>query len=350
METIPTLWGMLSFAPSTGSYTFIPSGILQEGESHTLNIQIRVALTTDGQVQDSGWHDYPLELQGINNAPVLPALLESQAGVAYDGASGWQALNWTDVDNSLTEQSGKFHIDVWSDKTGDAGTIIGAQETVRGEYGDLTMNSDQGIYQYTLHADAFVGGEHRVVDEFMVTVTDPGSDGAGANAATSDPAGLFVFGVDGGIITGSDGGETLSLPGSSDKAFVFNAGGGNDTIDLTNTSHENVLVWNKSDVAAGETARDVVIDFHGRSTDDPEDLGDILDLRSLLDGQDTECISFKVEGEDVIISIETVRDASVATQNIVLADAATNLGMNAIPEGDYEELAKHIFLLTNASS
>jgi nitroreductase len=57
-----------------------------------------------------------------------------------------------------------------------------------------------------------------------------------------------------------------------------------------------------------------------------------------------------VEGEDVIISIETVRDASVATQNIVLADAATNLHMNTISGGDYEELAKHIFLLTNASS
>ena len=64
--------------------------------------------------------------------------------------------------------------------------------------------------------------------------------------------------------------------------------------------HENVLIWDKGDVAPGETATDLIFGFRGKSE---SFRGDMLDLRGILDSRDRDRISFSVTDGDVHIRI-----------------------------------------------
>jgi hypothetical protein len=110
---------------------------------------------------------------------------------------------------------------------------------------------------------------------------------------------------------------------------------------------ENVLIWNKENVEPGEVATDLIFGFQGKSGNFR---GDMLDLRGMLDGQDTDHISFRVTDGDVNIRIEVGEGPTAVTQEIILDSAAFDLGMADNTSGGYDELARHIFLLTNASS
>jgi VCBS repeat-containing protein len=339
MEPIDTLWGRLVFSPSTGVYTFTPNGTLQAGQTQELGIRVMAEITTGDVVQSSGWMDYDIEITGVNDKPVMAENFFFASTNAKVGA-----LAWTDIDNDVEGQSGRFVLDA---RTADVGGVtVNGIETVAGEYGVLELNTAKGSYTYSLNDDAFSGGEHRVVDTFKVKVTDPGSDGEGADAATSEEADLTVYGVDGLLFSGGTGVDTFNP--SDGKAHIFYGGAGGDIIDLGGTyltgdgRHENILIWNKGD-AGDEGATDTIKDFTK---------GDILDLRGILDGRSAgDSISFTVEGDDLkldVLANSTDKGAAApVTQSIVLEGAKDLAG--GLEEGNYSDLLNmQIHILTNS--
>jgi hypothetical protein len=342
VELVETTYGRLVFSPDTGNYTFVPNGILQENEQKSLGIEVRAVLTTEGVVQDTGWRDYGIEITGINDAPVMQP---DSVFLAFPGNEDPGALAWSDIDNNPSEQAGLFRFDARS--ASDEGSTADGLETVQGVYGNLTLNVNQGTFTYDLKEDAFTGDTHRVVDEFQVKVTDPGSDGQGANALESEEESLFVYGVDGGFLqdVDADMSNTITLPDDG-KAYIIHGGAGDDTINLEGSAGQNILVWKSGDEGSETPAMDTILNFSKGLE------GDALDLRGLLDGLKAadvggsakDLISFEVADGNTTINIGAVDDpGGQVVQQIVLS----NVELSTSEGAGYEQLAQQILLITS---
>jgi VCBS repeat-containing protein len=341
-EVIHTPYGTLTLTPSSGGYTFRPNGILQHGQDAVLDIQIKAVLVSNAGgttvTQDSGWQDYDITVHGVNDKPILPV---NYGYAAANSTELWNALAWDDIDNNKITQAGKFHIDVWRADNNDHGTPDAVNASLihlNGLYGELQMVSDQGAFLYTTDPSAFDTSTHRVTETFKVSVTDPGSDGLGDHAATSDGSDLHVFAVDGGLLFGTAGNDTLT--GTAGKGSILEGGQGNDTLNVSSAAMgQNVLVWNEGDEA--NNAVDTIIGFHGKGQGSAE--GDILDLRGLVEGYVArDVISWSVAGNDVHISVAVGAD----TQQIILQGAGSGLGLAG--DGGYDELVAKVTILTNS--
>jgi hypothetical protein len=142
--------------------------------------------------------------------------------------------------------------------------------------------------------------------------------------------------VDGWLVQGGEHDDFMI--GDVGKANIFVAGKGNDIINLEDTAHSNVLIWNKGDAGSGGTT-DTILDF--RDTD-------ILDLRGILDSSSAaDNISFEVNGNDLFITVDVGSGADKA-QNIVLENAALDLGFSNGDTGGFAELEQQIRILTNS--
>ncbi|CAK7055029.1 MAG: hypothetical protein DELT_01179 [Desulfovibrio sp.] len=353
METIETQWGRLVFSPTTGAYTFIPNGILQHGDTMTLNFQVMgvlISVAADGstKTQDTGWISYPVKIEGVNDAP-------ETGDNFFFAASNYETgvLSWTDIDNNVADTG--FQFDGWSEgASGDTGSSSNGLETILGDYGTLVLTEETGTYTYTLNANAFDGGGSRVIDEFGITVTDPG-DSDGNNTETSLPGTLTVYGVNGEYKAGTTGNDGWTI--TDGKSHIIHGGQGNDTINLAGSAHENVLVWRDGDASESSPAIDTIIGFAkdtnlADNTDGRANEGDILDLRGLLteimneDSSNTlnDLISFEVSDGNTTINIGSASDPSTPVQQIVLQGTA--LTANDTSNGTYEELASQIMLIT----
>jgi VCBS repeat-containing protein len=343
VELVETTYGRLLFSPGTGNYAFVPNGILQEGEQKSLDIKVRAVLTTEGVEQDTDWRAYGIEITGVNDAPVMQP---DSIFLAFLGNDAPGALAWTDIDNNPSEQAGMFRLDARSEASGDAGSTADGLETVHGMYGDLTLNVNQGAFTYDLKEDVFTGDTHRVVDEFQVKVTDPGSDGQGAHALESGEESLFIYGVDGGFLQGADAMDTITLPDAG-KAYIIHGGAGDDTIDLTGSTGQNVLVWKSGDEGSeASPAMDTILNFNAGPA------GDALYLRGLLDGLKAadvggsakDLISFEVADGNTTINIGAVDDpGGQVVQQIVLS----NVELDTSNGAGYDQLAHQILLITS---
>jgi VCBS repeat-containing protein len=342
---IPTPYGQLTFMPDTGTWSFIPSGILQAGESVTLNIQVLAELTSGSTLQDSGWQNMAITVTGVNDAPdmgtsVLHATLDG-TNAAHENIG---SFTWEDIDNDVKAQSGLFKFDTWNST--DDGSLNGVMETVEGQYGTLEVNTTTGSYTYILDSNK-VGSEHRVVDSFEMNVTDPGSDGEGANAKTSTSSTLTIYGVDGTYVEGDAGNVVIddildSADGLGDgKSHVIWGGKGDDTVTLTGSSGQNVLLWKAGDAVEGEESTDNILDFN-KTTNIEE--GDYLDVRDLLSDAGVnarESITFEVDGINTTINIDLGNDT---IQHIVLQGVA----LTAVDpsQGTFDELITQVKVLT----
>jgi hypothetical protein len=220
---------------------------------------------TNGSVKkDSGWQQYDIEIHGFNDAPVLP----KQAGVfATDDPNFIQDLLWTDIDNDSEQQkAGMFKIDVWKEDADgnikDAGTPVGDKhEQVEGEFGTLVMDKSLGGYKYSTNDDVFNDIVHRVSEEFMVEVRDPGTgeiiiDDQGNSSykysEISSASALTVYAVDGERIGGDDGDNTLKNTHTDGRSYILDGRDGNDTI--LGGQGDNIILGGKGDdtITSGE--------------------------------------------------------------------------------------------------
>jgi hypothetical protein len=327
--TINTEYGVLTFFPATGAYNFIPNGILQAGESVTLDISVLASLTATGGAagnQNSGWQNLDLTITGVNDAPETgDAVLHATLGGDNNAHETLGQLSWRDVDNDMTED---FTFKA-SNTTDGEGSISESTQTIDGKYGTLTLNTEDGQYAYTLD-ESSMGTAHRVVDEFQWTVTDAGSNAAGDNKATSDASTLTIYGVDGTSKVGTAIGDILN--GFNDgKSHVIQGGQGDDSVDLTGSSGENVLVWKAGDAKDGETSTDTILGFDDGANDNFLDVRDLL-LDAGVNAR--ESINFEVDGGNTTVNIDL---GNGTEQHIVLQGVALNTS-DPTGQGNFEEL------------
>ncbi|MDR2161695.1 MAG: type I secretion C-terminal target domain-containing protein, partial [Desulfovibrio sp.] len=187
-------------------------------------------------------------------------------------------------------------------------------------------------------------GEHRVIDQFEVKVTD---DGVGGEHKATGEGLLSIYAVDGDLVERGDGDDLIFDFGpDNDLSHIIQAGAGNDTINLGNTSNQNILVWEEGDAnsSAGSPAVDTIIDFTAGKE------GDALDLRGLLDDlagdsgkSAVDLVSFALDGEgNTVINIAGAANPAQPVQQIVLQDVELNY-----TNGSYEELNQQILLITS---
>ncbi|CAK7055093.1 MAG: hypothetical protein DELT_01182 [Desulfovibrio sp.] len=338
--------GRIVFYPETGKYYFVSNGILKNGESATIDIEAWATLTNSEHA--SGGYTTPvvdvdLVVNGVNDAPVVYTVSGTGSLTGGTGFFDGGGVSWTDVDNPYLDGTVAY------EHNGTTASAINPPEGgvydygVQGDHGYLMYDSDTGTYRYTLDATSF-GGDSRVIDEFTVKVTDSGH--LGGDNATGETT-MLIYGVNGTTVTGNDADEDLnSLYGGLNDGLshIIRGGAGDDTVNLSGTAHENILVWKSGDEG---TASDAAVDTITGFTDGLT--GDALDLRNLLDGllQEStksveDIISFEVVGSNTTINISDTSGNVV--QSIVLDKALTVADPGGV--GTYEELAQQIMLIT----
>ncbi|MDR3090118.1 MAG: VCBS domain-containing protein [Desulfobulbaceae bacterium] len=334
--TIETEYGRLYFNADSGIWSFQDDGGLQAGETASLKISIELQLghRENGIYlvdRESGTVDCRLELQGVNNAPTVFVGNQIVAGLD-EAVRTAGAFSWTDVDNTAG-----FNLTASHD--GQSGQVLNGVYTVAGGYGSLSfpMVGDGGAsWEYAANAQAVAAaaalGDHRVADNFEVSVTDAGG-------ATSSKTMTF-YAVDGEHVTGTAGNDTLV--GAADKANVIQGGAGDDVIDLS-ASLQDILVWDFDDIGTPEApAHDTVMGFTVGLNQD----ADMMDLRGLL-GSDSEkfsdLLSYRVEDGNTTISIKAGVDDEAASQEITLTGVELNAADSG--HGTFDELKEQVRLI-----
>jgi len=231
--------------------------------------------------------------------------------------------------------------------------------------GTLTVNMQTGDYRYAA-APNVVGVQNETIE---FTLSDRDGD-----QATSQ----LVIEVDKAtVVSGTAGADTLTGAAAADVIYagagddIVSAGAGNDLVYggqgndrlhggagndiLVGGPGSDVFEWRLGDaLPAGSTASapvDVIRDFDGRA---PADGGDVLDLRDLLQGENTaggtgnldSFLRFEQTGSDTVIHISHTggfdsSGAGAETQRIVLqgVDLRADLGLSD-GAGDLEVIAK----------
>lgn len=231
--------------------------------------------------------------------------------------------------------------------------------------GTLTVNMQTGDYRYAA-APNVVGVQNETIE---FTLSDRDGD-----QATSQ----LVIEVDKAtVVSGTAGADTLTGAAAADVIYagagddIISAGAGNDLVYggqgndrlhggagndiLVGGPGSDVFEWRLGDaLPAGSTASapvDVIRDFDGRA---PADGGDVLDLRDLLQGENTtggtgnldSFLRFEQTGSDTVIHISHTggfdsSGAGAETQRIVLqgVDLRADLGLSD-GAGDLEVIAK----------
>ena len=231
--------------------------------------------------------------------------------------------------------------------------------------GALTINLDTGDYRYSAAPD--VAGAQAESIEFTL------SDGDGDTVTST-----LVIEVDkASVLEGTSSAEALL---GTEHADVIYAGAGNDTVEagagndvvygaggddlivggadsdlLVGGDGTDVFAWRLGDQVVGGSGNpapvDVIRDFDVR---EPSAGGDVLDLRDLLQGENTtggtgnldKYLRFESAGDDTVIHVSHTGDfaaggAGTETQRIVLegVDLRADLGLTA-GAGDVEVIAK----------
>ncbi|MDR2573297.1 MAG: type I secretion C-terminal target domain-containing protein, partial [Desulfovibrio sp.] len=330
-------YGDIVFFPKTGQYYFQSNGKLTNGQTLDIDMQAWVEVKnshSSGVIPGTSTPGYAspqidvdLTVTGVNDAPIVITV----ASVLEAGGSKIGGVTWMDADNALSDSVTV----AFTHGTNSAQNISDGSydRQIQGEHGALKWDTGTGAWDYAL--DANLGGSHRVIDSFGVSVTDDGHLG-GDNATGASR--LVVYGVDGESKTGADGDDTLT--GVVGKANIFIGGKGNDVIDLTGTAHENILVWQAGDQgSSGSPASDRILNFNKDS--------DALDLRDMLAGLGGESgktasdlVSFRVEGGHTIISIADA-DGNVVQEIILDSVALTG-------NGTYEDLLGQTLLISDS--
>ena len=349
--------GKIVFYPATGQYYFVANGVLENGQTETINIEAWATVENpnhSGYINGtSGPHGYTtppvnvdLGVSGINDAPVVYTISGTVSTEGFiEGGIGW-----TDIDHATNspvtvayENSQGQQASAYNDGT------TAYDYTLAGDYGTLLYDSETGTYRYTLDESSLIGYD-RILDVFDVQVTDAGHLG-GDNATGHND--LVIYGVNGSDVRGTVGNDQIGGSGGinleAGKSHIIRGGAGDDLIDLSGTSGENILVWKSGDEARdGSTAIDTILGFNLEN-----DLfdGDALDLRNMLESilgttgkTAKDVISYEVNNGDTTINIVSAEDSSQIVQQIVLENVALTASDTA--NGTYAELANQILLLT----
>ncbi len=171
--------------------------------------------------------------------------------------------------------------------------------------------------------------------QLSLTVTATTTDGA-SSTSVSDIITIDLSQTTNSVLSGNDSAQTITGTDAADLIMayggndVINAGLGNDTINagigndvligglgndtLTGSAGADVFVWNLGDQGSDTAAVDTITDFNTAE-------GDVIDLRDLLQGENSENItdylSFSISGGNTTINIKHTGAGSI-TQQIVL--------------------------------
>ncbi|MDR2123567.1 MAG: VCBS domain-containing protein, partial [Desulfovibrio sp.] len=343
-----TNYGQIVFFPKTGEYSFESNGKLVHGQELPIEISAWAEVVNAGHsgfipgTTTPGYAtphvDLDLTVTGVNDAPLVFTL----SGLAEAGGDIIGGISWLDPDNAVSDPS-----IVSISYNGQAAAIASNPSDaytheIEGDYGSLLYNEQSGAYHYKRNGDAFADGEHRVIDQFKVAVTDNGVDGE--YKATGEGE-LSIYAVDGNYEKGTAGVDTISFDLiSQNLSHIIQAGGGNDIINLENTSNQNILVWNAGDAAGGGSPVVDTVNGFAKGLE-----GDALDLRGILDDlagdsgkTAADLVSFAVENGKTTINIGGADNPAQPVQQIVLDSVELNYS-----NGSYEELAQQILLITS---